>query len=187
MLKTLNTMCCRRIHEETGIPVDQIMAYVHYPPSVYQLHIHFKHPVGPHISHDTFRIHSLTSIINNLQIDSDYYAKSLLQMPVYPCTDLYRALGLEEAGDATDAAVMTHDATDPSHNKKCLKLSARPKKPEPTNLSNDQASETTSDPTHAIEKEQPHPATDTCTASPFRGNRQSTPAGVTETRLLLAT
>jgi len=93
MLISLYTQSCQKIHEDTGTPRDQVMAYVHYPPSVYQLHIHFKHPVGPHFSHDSFRIHPLVTIINNLKIDSDYYAKSILQLPVYPNTELYTALG----------------------------------------------------------------------------------------------
>ena len=95
MLRELYVQACKKIQDETGIEQNQIMVYVHYPPSVYQLHVHFKHPVGQHILHDTFRIHSLTSIINNLEIDSEYYSKSLLQVPVYPNTDLYTALGLE--------------------------------------------------------------------------------------------
>ena len=94
MLLAMYTQTCKKIHDDTGIPLDQIMAYVHYPPSVYQLHIHFKHPVGPHFSHDSFRIHPLVTIINNLKIDPDYYAKSVLQLPVYSHTELYTALGL---------------------------------------------------------------------------------------------
>jgi hypothetical protein len=94
MLISLYTQTCQKIHDEMGIPLDQIMAYVHYPPSVYQLHIHFKHPIGPHVSHDSFRIHPLITVINNLKIDSDYYAKSILQLPVYSHTELYTALGL---------------------------------------------------------------------------------------------
>ena len=87
---------------------------------MYQLHIHFKHPVCQHISHDTFRIHSLPSVINNLQIDPEYYAKSVLQLPVYPCTDLYSALGL---GDSEEEEPITGSETDPdldTCNKKCL-------------------------------------------------------------------
>lgn len=95
MLQKLYAQCCHKIFEETGIAADQIMAYVHYPPSVYQLHIHFKHPIGQHVSHDTFRIHSIPSIINNLKIDPNYYSKSLLQLPVYAHTELYTALGLK--------------------------------------------------------------------------------------------
>ena len=95
MLQSLYTRTCQRIHEETGIDTGQIMAYVHYPPSVYQLHVHFKHLAGPGISHDTLRVHPLPAILNNLKIDPDYYAKSRLQMPVYVHTDLYLALGLD--------------------------------------------------------------------------------------------
>jgi hypothetical protein len=97
MLQTLYTQTCKLILEETGIKPTQIMAYIHYPPSVYQLHVHFKHPVATHASHDAFRIHHITTIINNLTIDPDYYAKSTLQLPVYPHTELYTALGCEEA------------------------------------------------------------------------------------------
>ena len=95
MIQTMYTKTCQRIHEETGIDTKQIMAYVHYPPSVYQLHVHFKHMAGSGLSHDTLRMHPLPSIINNLRIDPDYYAKSRLQMPVYVHSDLYTALGLE--------------------------------------------------------------------------------------------
>ena len=92
MLKELQRLSLEKIKEETGIDSDQIMAYVHYPPSVYQLHIHFKHPVGLHVAYDTLRIHSLSTIINNLVIDPDYYLKSPLQLPVYMNTELYSAL-----------------------------------------------------------------------------------------------
>jgi hypothetical protein len=167
MLRELNALCCQKIQEEMGIPPDQVMAYVHYPPSVYQLHIHFKHPVGPHVSHDTFRIHSLASIINNLSIDSDYYAKSLLQLPVYPCTELYSALGLE-------ADPVTDGVTDPCGNsepKRCLKFQVRTKDPDPS----------------VIEKRRPSPRpadTDPCTppaSSTSPCSRPSTPEGPQET------
>jgi hypothetical protein len=94
MLTSLYARTCQRIHDETGVDPSQIMAYVHYPPSVYQLHIHFKH-LAAGISHDTLRVHPLPTILNNLQIDSEYYSKSRLQLPVYVHTDLYLALGLE--------------------------------------------------------------------------------------------
>jgi hypothetical protein len=98
VLITLYTQACQKISEDTGIQADQIMAYIHYPPSVYQLHIHFKHPIGPHAAHDSLRIHSLVSVINNLRVDSDYYTKSILQLPVYSHTELYTALGLPACG-----------------------------------------------------------------------------------------
>jgi hypothetical protein len=107
MLITLYTQACQKIQDEMGVPLNQIMAYVHYPPSVYQLHIHFKHPIGPHISHDSFRIHSLVSVINNLKIDSEYYAKSILQLPVYSHSELYTALGLPKTGTHKQDQIQT--------------------------------------------------------------------------------
>ena len=56
------------------------MAYVHYPPSVYQLHVHFAFPYAQYNHRDVFRIHSLANVINNLQIDPDYYRKARLQV-----------------------------------------------------------------------------------------------------------
>jgi hypothetical protein len=186
MLQQLNNLCCQRIQEETGIPLDQIMVYVHYPPSVYQLHIHFKHPVGPHVSHDTFRIHSLASIIHNLKIDTDYYSKSLLQLPVYPYTELYTALGLDSGEEA-----VTEDVTDPQFScphchvtpsKKCLKLQVRKHKEgtEPANFTNFGPDFVGPSP---VEKAQPSEGPtepDPCgppTKLSSPGNRQSTPGG----------
>ncbi len=114
LIQTLYTKTCQRIHEETGIDTRQIMAYVHYPPSVYQLHVHFKHMAGSGLSHDTLRMHPLPSIINNLKIDPDYYAKSRLQMPVYVHSDLYAALGLEPVvGQVLDLSPETHPSPAP--------------------------------------------------------------------------
>ena len=89
MLKDIQAKALEKIEEEMGLQPDQIMCYIHYPPSVYQLHIHFKHPIG---THDTLRMHSLASVINNLQLDPDYYAKSTIQMPVYMHSELYSEL-----------------------------------------------------------------------------------------------
>jgi m7GpppX diphosphatase len=86
ILKNIQKQASEKIKEETGLDPEQVMAYIHYPPSVYQLHIHFKHPIG---THDTLRMHSLANVINNLELDPDYYLKSTLQMPVYVNSDMY--------------------------------------------------------------------------------------------------
>ena len=44
MLRNLLEQTQRIIFEETGLTPEEVMAYVHYPPSVFQLHIHFAHP-----------------------------------------------------------------------------------------------------------------------------------------------
>ena len=121
ILQQMYVQCCAKIHEETGISADQIMAYIHYPPSVYQLHVHFKHPIGLYYSHDIFRIHPLPYIINNLQVDPEYYARSPLLLPVYPSTELYTALGLGETLHGNEWSFtrkktmpIDHDANNPN-------------------------------------------------------------------------
>jgi m7GpppX diphosphatase len=83
MLKRMLQSCTETIQEKTGIHRDQVMAYVHYPPSVYQLHVHFCFPYGQYCHRDAFRVHSLANIINNLEIDPDYYTKVTLHLPLY--------------------------------------------------------------------------------------------------------
>ena len=108
MLKNLLEQTQRIIFEEAGLAPEEVMAYVHYPPSVYQLHIHFAHPwvlilflcffcgalksVGRYAQHshrDIYRIHSLSTVINNLEIDPDYYLKASLQISVHRNSPLH--------------------------------------------------------------------------------------------------
>ena len=89
MLKDIQRQALEKIQEEMDLLPEQIMCYIHYPPSVYQLHIHFRHPIG---MHDTLRMHSLATVINNLELDPEYYAKSTIQMPVYMHSELYSEL-----------------------------------------------------------------------------------------------
>jgi m7GpppX diphosphatase len=92
MLKAMLEASLSAIEARTEIPRDQVMVYVHYPPSVFQLHVHFSYPYAQFCHKDAFRIHSLGAIINNLEIDGDYYAKSTLYMPLYRNSPHYCAL-----------------------------------------------------------------------------------------------
>ena len=76
------------IEAETGIPADEVMAYVHYPPSVYHLHVHFAYPYGQQTHRDPFRMHSLASVIENLRLDGGYYERISLHVPVHADTCL---------------------------------------------------------------------------------------------------
>ncbi len=102
MLKRMLKQCMAAIETHTGIPKDKVMAYVHYPPSVYQLHVHFSYPYGQYCHRDAYRVHSLEGIINNLQVDSDYYVKSTLTLALYKQSLHYAAL--------TASAVFSPDA-----------------------------------------------------------------------------
>lgn len=97
MLKTLLHTSLQTIEDQTGIRKDQVMAYVHYPPSVYQLHVHFSYPYGQYCHRDAYRVHNLATIINNLEIDSDYYKRATLHMAVYRQSLHFAALS--ESGD----------------------------------------------------------------------------------------
>jgi hypothetical protein len=59
--KMLND-CLQKLEKITGVTRSKIMAYIHYPPSVYQLHVHFTYPYGRHNHKDAFRIHSVVTI-----------------------------------------------------------------------------------------------------------------------------
>ena len=84
------------IEAETGIPADEVMAYVHYPPSVYHLHVHFAYPYGQQTHRDPFRMHSLASVIQNLRLDGGYYERISLHVPVHADTCLSGILAKQE-------------------------------------------------------------------------------------------
>jgi m7GpppX diphosphatase len=107
MLRAMLAGCMSAVETYTGIPSDQVMAYVHYPPSVYQLHVHFSYPYGQYCHRDAYRVHSLEGIINNLEIDPEYYAKSTLHLAMYRQSPHYQAL-MDSPSSAKKA-----DVTDP--------------------------------------------------------------------------
>lgn len=92
VLEDLFDMCCACIKENLGYERNQIMAYVNYPPSVYRLHIHFCAPFAGSSAFDAFRMHSLSTIVNNLRLCGDYYRLATLCVPVHANSELCRAL-----------------------------------------------------------------------------------------------
>jgi len=97
MLRRMLRQCRKRIREETGVAEEEVMAYVHYPPSVYQLHVHFAYPYAQYNHRDVFRIHSLATVINNLEIDPDYYQKARLQVSLGRNSALHQICASEPA------------------------------------------------------------------------------------------
>lgn len=109
MLARMLDSAMSAIEAHAGIPRDQVMAYVHYPPSVYQLHVHFSYPYGQYCHRDAYRVHSLQTIINNLQVDPSYYATSTLQLAMFRHSQHFLALfppdspaAAEEDTDSSD-------------------------------------------------------------------------------------
>jgi hypothetical protein len=108
MLKDMLHDSMQAIEAETGIRANQVMAYVHYPPSVYQLHVHFSYPYGQFCHRDAYRVHNLASVINNLEIDPCYYAKATLHMAVLPQS--LHCAALLEARDDSNNTTKKNDA-----------------------------------------------------------------------------
>lgn len=121
ILRNMYRMCLIKIEEETGLKQDQVMAYIHYPPSVYQLHVHFVHQPYSRSVRDCYRVHSLHNVISNLKMDGNYYAKADMHFQVSTNSPLYTAItkgylkgGCEKApdthSDVGEAQVFRGDA-----------------------------------------------------------------------------
>lgn len=97
ILQHINTEMTQKVSELSGVATDQIMLYVHYHPTVYRLHIHVAYPYAQ-INHcrDLYRIHSLQSIMSNLQVDPLYYQKADIQLSMNCNSSLYAILTQEK-------------------------------------------------------------------------------------------
>lgn len=84
MLKT----CVKKIHELYSIEREDIIAYFHYPPSVYQLHAHIVTKQFCRVG-DLYRFHNIHSVISNLKLDPDYYTKIDLSYCLNKNSNLY--------------------------------------------------------------------------------------------------
>ncbi|XP_065082943.1 m7GpppX diphosphatase [Ochlerotatus camptorhynchus] len=89
LLRNLKDSGTRAIKQRYGIDSDHLRIYVHYQPSFYHLHVHFtylKHdPPGIHCE----KSHLLTTIIENLELVSDYYQKVTLSCVLSETDKLY--------------------------------------------------------------------------------------------------
>ena len=50
-------LCLSCLQELWGVPSNEVAVYVHYPPNVFHLHIHFVHPLSISNHQDVFRVH----------------------------------------------------------------------------------------------------------------------------------
>lgn len=94
------------IASKYGLDSSQLRIYLHYQPSFYHLHIHFtylKHE-APGILAE--RAHMLTSIINNIELMSDYYQKITIPFVIRENDKLFSKFvseGLLKKQDGTEA------------------------------------------------------------------------------------
>lgn len=102
MLKRMLEICVTSIEKLVGVPQDQVVAYIHYPPSVYQLHVHFSFPYGQYYHRDCFRVHNLATVIENLELDPEYYTKITLPLAIPRWASSHAALSPSAGPSQTD-------------------------------------------------------------------------------------
>ncbi|TPP57349.1 Scavenger mRNA-decapping enzyme DcpS [Fasciola gigantica] len=83
---------------------DQILAFFHYPPTFYHLHMHFIHiNCGENHSTRAGRAHVAEEVIRNLEIDSEYYSKRVITVVLHESGPMFEAVH-GTAGSKTDVA-----------------------------------------------------------------------------------
>lgn len=77
MLKEMENEGLNAIKTVYGVDKDQIRTFVHYQPQFYHFHVHFtrlENEVGCAVE----RGHLMSDILQNLEMDSDYYCKRMI-------------------------------------------------------------------------------------------------------------
>jgi hypothetical protein len=88
ILRECRDTCIEYIIQKTNYHIGDVLAYFHYLPSVFQLHVHFCAPYGKYTTHDVCKIHTLDNVISNLEIDTLYYQKVSITTVVIGRSDL---------------------------------------------------------------------------------------------------
>ncbi|CAH8673846.1 unnamed protein product [Schistosoma rodhaini] len=72
---------------------DQILAYIHYPPTFYRFHVHFVHiDSGDNYGTNACRAHILEEVIRNLEEDDLYYANRTITMFLHANNPMFTAI-----------------------------------------------------------------------------------------------
>ena len=88
MLQSMQSQGLNVIQKVYGVAKDQIRVFVHYQPQFYHFHVHYtrlENEVGCSVE----RAHLVTDIIQNLELDSEYYAKRTMSYKVKRCTEIH--------------------------------------------------------------------------------------------------
>jgi len=104
LLKNIQAKSLKAISDTYGVDAHSLKVYFHYQPSYYHLHVHFTHLQfdGPGAS--VLGAHLLRTVIENIELSSDYYKNSTLSFTAKrdtPIYNQYTAAGIlkEEAAE----------------------------------------------------------------------------------------
>jgi m7GpppX diphosphatase len=78
LLNHMKKVSCDAIKQKYDINDNELKMFFHYEPSTYHLHIHFVNMVHKDSGSSVEYSHELDSVLFNLNLDSDYYKKILL-------------------------------------------------------------------------------------------------------------
>ena len=91
ILESMVENCTPVIERIYGVPSDQLRIFVHYQPQFYHAHVHFtrlQNDIGAQVE----RGHLLCDIVQNLRMDSDYYAKRTITYKLQITDPLYKLI-----------------------------------------------------------------------------------------------
>lgn len=91
LLKNIMTKGTKAIKDKFKKMKGQLRSYVHYQPTFYHFHVHFK-VVDLNDYEATDRDNLLSNIINNISMNKDYYKKATLTYPLAVSSPLYKEL-----------------------------------------------------------------------------------------------
>ncbi|XP_063717124.1 m7GpppX diphosphatase-like [Symsagittifera roscoffensis] len=78
LLRNVQKLCLKGIKEKFSFGKEKLRVFLHYQPSFYHLHIHFAsiHIQGTHVQVE--RAHLLSDVIQNLEMQSNFYQKKTM-------------------------------------------------------------------------------------------------------------
>ena len=100
MLKSLKEEGLKTIEKIYGVKKDQIRVFVHYHPQFYHFHVHFTR-LHNEIGSQVERGHLISDIIQNLELDGDYYANRTISYKLKISSPLYLLVQQHEEKNET--------------------------------------------------------------------------------------
>jgi len=91
LLKNIRAKGAEAIVKKYGIDESQLRIYLHYQPSYYHLHVHFTAMSFDAPGSRVERAHLLDTVIDNIELCGDYYAKATISFPAKKGTPLHKA------------------------------------------------------------------------------------------------
>ncbi|XP_055377447.1 m7GpppX diphosphatase [Condylostylus longicornis] len=125
LLKNIRDSSYKAIKEKYDLDETQIRVHIHYQPSFYHLHVHFTILTNEAGGINCERSHLLDTVINNIELVSDYYQKSTLTFVGFEGNALLEKIMLEVGPKNNSAINATQDGDESldGNQRKKLKLS----------------------------------------------------------------